>query len=414
MAYGKQSSAALKKETTSGTAVIPNTFYELLSENISVDFVNEPSSPAVGIRSKMYRQNKGKIQAPSGNIKFTLEPKTLGHFLTAIYGTAASVTSGTVGSTTKFTHVFTETSNAASIPTYTLDFYTPDVGTSGTTKRYYGVRFGQLAFDENNGVFEGSCSVLAAGAFLTAQIETAAASAATGLTLSQTAGLVATDVLIVGWGSANEEAVTVSTIPSTTTITCPATTKAHAAGEVVVIKPATPSYSLGRQFTMYGGLTTGTMANRGGGSLFEIGTSLASLSTMNVEKYRFEFGQELEARHAARGYEHALGYPVAVLQKGYDAKVKVEQYMQDPQWLNYTRSRTGLATKMTLRSGNMDAATEGYELLTIETPEAYIKGHNYDLGNDAIVDEKLDFDCYYNATSGFVSRITLVTTVSAF
>lgn len=414
MAYGKRSSAALKKETTSGTAVRPNTFFELLSENITVDPVVVASSPAANTRSKMYRANKGKIQAPSGNIKFTAEPKTLGHFLNAIYGTPSSSATGDAGGTTYYTNVWTEVTNSSTIPTYSLDIYTPDIGTRGTTKRYFGCRFGQFAIEQNNGVFEGSVSVLAQGAFVVEEIGTATATGAVTLVISKTSGLTTSDTIIVGWGSANEETATISAINvDGITLTVSALTNTHAVGDRVVILPQTPSYTLGKQFTFYGGTTTGANANKGGGATFLYGETLGAATTpMLIEDYRFELGQELEARHAARGYTHNDSYPVAILTKGYDATVKFSQYYQDPRFINIARRRLPVATIFQTYAGNIDADAADVEWLKIETPEIYVKGHNPDVGNDDIIDEQIEADCYHNTTSGFVSRCTIKTTVN--
>jgi hypothetical protein len=416
MAYSKRGAAALKKQSSADTPVRPDTFFELLSKSgLDVDAQIVSSSPLKNSRSKNQRANKGKINAPSGTIKFTAEPKTIGHFLNGIYG-EDSVSSGTAGSTTYYTHVWTETLSAAAIPIYTLDFYQYDIGTRGLTERYYGCRFGQLMIDENNGVLEGSVSIMAQGAFIVEEIGTATTATGTTVILSKTAGLTTSDTLILGWGTANEEEVTISNINADgVTLTVSATANNHAQGDRCVIKPQTASFTLGKQFTFYGGTTTGSNALQGGGSKMLYGATLgAATNVLYIESFGFDFGQELEARHAAGGYTHTDSYPRVILQKGYEATVKFSQYFQSPEFQNVVRRREPIAAIFEAHAGNIDSAATNLETLKIEMPEIYIKPHAIDLGEDEILNEQMEAVIYSSASNGFVTRFTVVNTVADF
>lgn len=398
MAYGKRAYAALKKETTAGTAVKPDVYFEMMEESINPNYENNYLAPAAGTRSKTYRAVIGKNGPPTGSIKIPVQAKTIGYFLTGIYG---APTTGSATDTTAYPHTFTETATGT-IPTYTLDFGYTDLS---YVHRLYGVRYGNLKFGFEDNTLMADMDVQALGMFTVAQVTTTATSG-TALVISATAGITTDDTITVSYGdSTNSADYTVSAVDTdgvTLTLGSAITGKTHTAGDRVVIKSSTPSYSLGSTFTGIGG------------TQFSIGTTLGTVAAADAEDFTFELAQELEARHALTGIAESDRWPVANLVKGYEAKCSFGWYHSDPKWVNSLRARAQLAVKVVSTGTTLAGAATVYDSLTINLPNLRLNSFRPPIGSDDIIQEDIEATAVYDTTAGYVSSIVLVCTVAAF
>ena len=91
---------ALIKESTAGDAVTPDTFVGILSESIVPEFAITPVQTIAGERERNVRSIPDKIEI-GGDVEFYIEPKTIGHFLRALFGapTTQVLTAATAFST---------------------------------------------------------------------------------------------------------------------------------------------------------------------------------------------------------------------------------------------------------------------------------------------------------------------------
>lgn len=398
MAYGKRAYAALKKETTAGTAVKPDVYFEMMEESINPNYENNYLAPAANTRSKMYRAVIGKNGPPTGSMKVPVQARTIGYFLTGIYG--APTTTGPTD-TSAYTHSFSETATGT-IPTYTLDFGYTDLS---YVHRLYGVRYGNLKFGFEDNTLMADMDVQALGMFTVAQVTTTASSG-TALVISSNKGITTDDTITVSYGdgtnSADYAVSAVNVDGVTLTLGAAISGKTHTAGDRVVIKTSTPSYTLGSTFTGIGG------------TQFAIGTTLAGVANADAEDFTFEMAQELEARHALTGIAESDRWPVANLVKGYEAKCSFNWYHSDPKWVNYLRARSQLAVKLVSTGTGLAGAATVYDTLTVNLPNLRLNSFRPPIGSDDIIQEDIEATAVYDTSAGYVSNIVLVNAVSAY
>lgn len=396
MAYGKRAYASLKKETASGTAVTPNVPFEFFEESINPNYENNYLAPAANIRSKMYRAVIGKNGPPTGTIKIPVQAKTIGYFLTGTYG---SPSTSAPADTTAYTHTFTETATGT-IPTYTIDFGYTDLS---YVNRFYGVRFGNMRtmFEDNTLMAE--FDVQAIGAFTVTQVTTTASSG-TALVVASTAGLVTGETITVSYADTTNSADYTITVNSETSLTLGSaiTGKTHTAGDRVVLKTQTPSYSVGSTFTGVGG------------TQFAIGLTLGTVANADAEDFTFEFAQELEARHALTGTAESDRWPVANLVKGYEAKASFKWYHSDPKWVNYLRARSQLAVQVTSTGTVLAGAATVYDSIRFDLANLRINSFRPPIGSDDIIEDEIEATAVYDSSNAFVSRVVLVNNVSSY
>jgi hypothetical protein len=391
--YGKYEYLKVKKETTAGTAVTPDVPLEFMEADLDPNIENNFLSVAVAHRGKNQRLVAGKNGPVTGSIKLPVQAKTFGHPLQWTFG--APSTSGPTDSA--YTHVFTPNA-AGTIPTYTADFALMGLG---YVHRVFGMRGASLKTSYSDNALMADCGISALGAFTVARVTTTAGSGTT-LVISSTQGLTTSDTITVSYGDGtNSEDLTISNINADgVTLTVSSISKTHTAGDRVVIKSSTASYTVGSQFSGIGG------------SQFYIGSAIGSVAAFDAEDYTMDFSQEIDARHALTGVKESDRWPYTALVNGYEFKTSFKFYHSDPKWIDYMRGRSQLATKLEA-TGDLIGAT-ATDLLRIELFDLRVDSYLPKYGQDGTVEEDISATVKYDSSAGFFGRITLINTTATY
>lgn len=224
---------ALIKEVTAGVPLTPTTFFQFYKSTINTDLKLDEDNPIAGVRSNPFNQFMG-MREHSGQLTVLGEPNTLQYFLDMLLA-AGSITGGG----DPYTHPFTEgLSNS----------YTLDLAKGQIVERFWGVQAEALESTWNKNKMELNVDISARGSFLSRQI-TSISTVTLVLDISYdpnpTTGLVTGDLvrIIKADGSSTLD-TTVSSITNGTTVVLAASAAAFAAGDSIVLRPQTPSYSI--------------------------------------------------------------------------------------------------------------------------------------------------------------------------
>jgi len=399
-AYGKRGYLAVVKETTAGTAVKPTNYGYFDAESIVTGYESDVLGPAANTRSKNYFMVPGKNAAPAGQLSMQMQPAILGHFLSGCFGSPS--TSGPTD-TAAYTHTFASTASG-SIPTYTLDIGNTD---STYVKRYVGCQFGNYKPYIKGNVWMTDFSVMARYSFTKAKVATTASSGTT-LVLDSNHGLTTSDTIYVSFKDSTNQAeytiAAVNTNGTTLTLGSAITGVTHTAGDLVVIKKSTPSYSSASPYMQWmGGTTT------------SIGTTVSGASAVQrLEDFTIDFNQDLEARYAPNGTGDFSRFPATILVKGYGATMTTKFYHQDLTYLSYLRDRQDIAFVVTTSGNLISGAATTKDSVTHKIAAARINPYDVNLGSDGIIEEAITAVCATSTSDGYDVQVVLVNGTSAY
>lgn len=462
--YSRIGSASLKKEVTANTAVIPDTFFHINEEDIATDFAYTPSTPVASNRAINLRAVKNKIPAPAGTIQVNVDPKTWGHFINGIYGgvttgrylpitgESASFTVGetVTGGTSSATGVVALDSNGefllltspsgtftagetitggtsaatATVTTYSslvyghvgtlpdssFITYTLQLNYTDSAIRYTGVRFHGLdAVGQSDNIITAGVKMMAQGQFRHAKVTAITTSGSTKtITVDQTTGLVATDVIKIyrpgtGFIDLNGSGVkteAITAVASTTTFTLATLTTATAVGDLVVLAPQTASYTSGNEFAWVGG------------SLGYLGNTISTLASEALEDFTFIVNTDFEERHGVQGILFKDRFPTALIEKGTIGSGTFKAFYQDEDFIRLSRLTTAQAFRIRC-FGDVIAGTLVNEIW-FTFPQVQLDPYQTNMANDAVVDEDVPFTAFYNSTVGYLSRAVLINDVTSY
>jgi len=350
--YSKLGYLALKKESTAGTAVTPDTYIELLEENIKVMYNNQPIDSIAGDRSNRLRSVKDKITI-EGSITCYVDAKTIGYFLECALGDA---TTTTLTAATAFQHVFTPSS---SVVTYTFDVKKAN---KNYVYRYAGVRISRISFSQVDNKIQATMDIQAQKAFVGSRITTSVG-AGTTLTLDQTSGLTTSDTILVldkDDHATEVDELTISSVDSETQLTTSSIDVTLDVNDIVVIKKATASYDLGANLTWIGG------------SDYLIGTKATypvdNTSAVDVDDFSCEFVNELDIRHSAVGINHIDRFPTNILLKSFGATGTFSKFFENIGFLEDLRNSQGIGTRLRAQGDELESNSAVAAVVTFGTP----------------------------------------------
>lgn len=395
--YAKLGYLMLSKETTAGTAVFPGTGIELLSESIVTNWDFTPSETIAGNRSANLRPIKNRVGPATGSIEILVEPNTLGHFLTGVFGEA---TDSTLEALLSFQHDFE--------PLTTLETYTMDVKIAGENyvERYFGVMIESVEFTMEDNKVKLTINVQAQRSFQNARITTAAGSG-TALLVDQTSGLVAgsdTIIILDRLDPSTELAeLTVTTVTDENTLVVSTIGVALEVDDIVVIKKQTPSYDLSNELIFSGGAQV-ALANGANG--------IQNLSAYtNVEDITVTITNDLEPRWTAVGNDVIDRFPACILIKGVTVEGSFTQFHTNPEMLDILRELEQTTLRFEWLGGTLasnvaaaasaDVETDGADTITIAVDTAG------EAGNDWAYDVVLGTGALSAALSGKLITVTL-------
>lgn len=224
---------AMKKESTKGTAVIPNVYIPIFSESLAMNMNLNDVNPIMGLKAKRLTTIKG-MRDYKGEIVALGEPNVAGYLLDMFLRK-----SGTSGSN-PYTHTFV-LSTSANPNSYTVDILRGQI-----VYRYIGVEAYSIGAEFDDNLMKLKVGVSALNMLGPVEITNNATGT---LTLSidhdpaPTTGFVATDTVRLFKADGSVVDTTVSSVTNGTVLVVGSATGV-VAGDMIALRPATPSYTL--------------------------------------------------------------------------------------------------------------------------------------------------------------------------
>lgn len=468
--YSRLGYFALKEESAENTAVKPDVFVPLMSEDIVTEWGAVAATPVAGNRALNLRPVETAIAPPSGTVNILIEPKTIGYFLKGVYGALSSgqlikintlsadftvgetVTGGTSSVTATvvatssegdyvlvssasgdFTDGETITGGTSSSTAVVVDFattryghqfvapqsslptFTVEIGLGDEAYRYTGVRFNALgSIAQSDNIITAALNMTARAEFKHARVTAVESSGAGAHTIDvdQTTGLAASDTIKVyrpgtgylDFSASSVKTHTINAVTSETTFTITNLETALAVGDLIVIAPQTPSYSVDSEFSWIGG-SIATVANTI--------TSAVSASGDCIEDFELVVTNEIEGRHCANGTNVINRFPGKNLLKGLTGSGSLTRTYTDPTYLDRMRNSTPTAIYVKHEGGQIGSTGLKFEL-GWRTPLAIFQAFNPSISEDDLLNQEMPFDMYDSEDDGYFHKAVLVNDVSSY
>lgn len=469
--YSREGYAALKPEVTENTAVIPDTFFPIMSEDITPEWGATPAMPVSAKRTKNLRSIQTAIPAPTGTINLEVEPNTIGYFLKGVYGsinsgqlmrmTVASgdwtvgdtvtggsslttatvafvsseldyllvtspsatftdgetITNASTGTGTLTQHDATVFGHEFTAPQSTLPTFTMEIGYAEKSYRYTGTRFNAISFAQSDNIMTAAVTMTARAVFTHARVTTieSAGVGAHTLLLDQTTGLVVADSIKVyrpgtgflDFSAASVKTHAIGTIPSETSITITNLETSLAVGDLIMLAPQTPSYDVTREFSWIGG--SDAVVNDGLTAAITAGTS----ATDCIEDFEFTLTNNIEPKHCAKGTNIVDRFPAANYLTGLEGSGSLTRTYTDDTFFDRLRNNTSTAIYITTQ-GDQIGVTGQYDALELRTPSAIFQPFNANISEDDLLNQEMSYDIYDSTTDGFAHKALLVNDIASY
>ncbi len=334
--------AAIKKEVTKGTAVTPDVYVPYYSQSMNTDMKLISDEPIYGTTFKRF-QTLQNIRSHGGSLSVMAEPNSAARWLDMVAAKTATTGAG------PYTHTYAA-SNTVSPNSYTLD-----ISLGSQVVRFFGVEAGKVnfGFDDDKMVLALD-DVAALGSFYGREVSTVTGSGPYTITFktnydaSPTTGLVVGDLIqLYRISTGTYINATVATIPTATTITVTENVALGAVGDVVTLRPATPTLSLLTPFLW-------------GRTEFRFGATAAG--ALSATQTRLESGSELTLSHEFEENEGARRSgafdPAALVRTVYDLEGSVKMFFDKPEQIRYWQG----IEKRSLVMRSFSGTTSEYEL----------------------------------------------------
>jgi len=381
---------ALKVETTPGTAVTPNIFIPLVSENIKSDVAYKADRRMKGLSWKSDDLLQGE-RKHEGDIVIYADADSLGHFLnmTLLKGT-------TTGSSTGYTHPFT-----VGEP----DSYTIEIQKGPFAVRYFGVKADSLRLEFEDGLLKATASIKAMGQFSVATLKENLSGSVTSLKLAHNyddkpnTGLVVGDTITLKLDSgAYQDIVITSVNTDGETIGFGALSITATAGNPIYLKAQTPSYTglskpLMKGNTLVGIASTSALATTNAGAK-ATATPIYDL-IIDIKNNLFDA--------PATGSKD----PYQLLTQLRESQITISRLFesedQRQKWLDMTKQAITIITLGSVISGGSTK-----EQLTIKFHKVKLLENNYTAELGSLIQEDQSFEVLYDSTDAMALEVSLV------
>lgn len=225
---------AIKKQTTSTVAVTPNIYVPYYSQSVTTDPHFQSDEPIFGRRFKRLQTLQG-IRSHGGSISVMAEPDSSPLWHDMLAALVANDASGNP------IYSYDHGESATLDPNY----YTMDISYGSYVERFWGIGAEKLTYAWNGEKMMYNMDVAGLGSFNgreIASITTTVVTLKTDYDPNPTNGLVASDLVKIVKADGTTTNFTVSSITATT-VTLSATAAAFAAGDMLVLRPASPTLS---------------------------------------------------------------------------------------------------------------------------------------------------------------------------
>lgn len=470
--YSRTAYLALRKETTEGTALTPNVFIPLLSEDIVTEWGDVAAQPVANNRALNIRSVGTAIPAPTGTITLQVEPRNLPHFLLGVGG---AVTTGryvpitspsaafTVGETitggssactatvtaydsegtyilsgapsTTFTDAETITGSSSAstatvtkfdtaayghqflMPQTTDETYTVEIGFDNEAYRYTGVRFNAITYNQSDNVLTLEVTITARYEFKHARVTavTTSGAGAKTITVDQTTGLVASDSIKLYRPSTSTFQDFQAASDQIHTINAVSSETAFTITDLQVSTVVGDLIVLSPQTPSYAV----------GNELAWIGQSVVTLSTTmdlvlsagtteSIEDFELTIENAIEPRHAANGINVKDRFPATSFLAGFQGSGSISRTYTDPEFLDKLRKSRRFAMRVLTTGAALPTATDFNFLVDIRIPDALHQPFNPSISNDDLLNQEMPFELYYNSTDGFALKVLVVNENTAY
>lgn len=313
-----------------------------------------------------------------------------------------------VNAGTVYGHQFTGPQN--SLPTFTVE-----IGFQNEAYRYTGVRFNALSsLAQSDNIITAAIGLTARAAFTQARV-TAVLTTGSGsktITLDQTTGLAASDTIKVyrpgtgflDFSASSVKTHTINSVASETSITVTDLQTALAVGDLIVIAPQTPSYSIDSEFSWIGGSTVKTSTT----------PTLALAATADsIEDFELVLTNEIEGRHGANGTNKINLFPATNFLKGLTGSGKLTRTYTDPTYLDQLRNQT-LRSLEVKHTGSQIASTGVYHSVSWRVPDIRLEPFNANVTEDDLLGQEMEFNMFYSTSSAYLMKAILVNANTAY
>lgn len=372
---------AVKKEATTATAVKPTNFLRYREGDIGFAQEIIEANPIQNNRWNPLTAVPGKITT-DGEFKLDVDAKEVWFWLmAALWNYTKATLSGAA-----IKHTFATWNDLISLTVEQLKWN--GASTDYEVIRAYGALVDSFEISGSDGLCEMSVKFKSYGVFVKGDFTASSIIwAPATITVKDTRGLVATDVIKLSEtsGTLNTENTTVTAVTNGTTFTA-TTTKAYAIANVpkVELRPQTASY--GAQALPFSFVHAD----------FQFGTDLttaAAAAFTNVENWTFTYENQLEERYGSNAAS-----PSIIAPKGATAKIKFTKFFANSadrdNYLNLTRS----ALILSLDLWKVIGATAYNYKLAIKMSDVRYTSYEMPTGTDDLYAVDLEGTCFYDST----------------
>jgi hypothetical protein len=378
---------ALKKETTKGTAVTPNVYVPYYKQSMATDPNLISDEPVYGNKFKRFQALQG-LRSHSGSITAMAEPNSIAYLLDMF-----STHTGVTGSN-PYTHAYGASS------TTDPNSYTIDISLVSQVVRFMGVEASKIAFNWDGEKMVVDMDMAGLKSFYgreIASVSTTTVVLKTDYDPSPTDGLVANDLVklttVDGVTTLN---TTISSITNGTTIVLGASAASFNAGDMLLLRPATPSLSLLTPFLW-------------GKTQFCFGAD--ATTALSATQTRLEPGSVITLMHDFQdktGSKRSGAFdPASLPRDQYDAQFKAKKYFDLPDDIKYWNAINKRACVMRAYSGSSNQ----YELrVTLNNMKINTDPIPTDSGS--VIYHDFDFMPQYDTTDGQAFDVKVINAVA--
>lgn len=391
---------AIKPEASEGVAVIPNTFLPVDSAEFETDLGLSADRRMQGLQWETNGLSYGP-RSHKGTLKFWCDPIVIGYLLDMALLLGSETGNGTDG----YTHPFTPEG---------FQSYTIEIARGPYAQRFFGVRVNELKLMFEDGKMKCEIAVEAMG-MVSAQTLAAnlTGASSTSVQLSQNYdlfpnnGLVATDQLVIGADTVNEETATIQSINANgfAVTVSSAVANSHTAGEGIYLKAQTPSFSALPNPIMFGDVLVGFGADASAAT-----TAAASKSTATpVHELELTFSNNLLAAPTTTSRS-----PYRLLPQQRSCVVTIKQLFSSPEqhrkWMEIEKQ----AICIVAYGKVINVSTPTRNKLTWTLHKALLESDKQPLTIGEFIMEEQTYRAAYDSSDAKAITVSLVNTKASY
>lgn len=330
-----------------------------------------------------------------------------------------ALTGGTSGATaTLGVNAGTVYGHEFKAPQTTLPTFTVEIGYADQAYRFTGVRFPAFnSITAEDNIITAELAMFARAEFKFGRVNTitAGGSGTRVVLCDQTQGLVVGDTVkifrpstgaFIDLNGSGVKTNVITAISPNVSISMTVLTDSTAVGDLVMLAPQTPSYSVAKELSWIGG-SVARVADT-------MTTAIsASAALASIESFELAITNEMEARHAALATGIPGRFPTANHLKGFMGNGTLRKAFADMSFLDRLRNNT--KTSLNIRhTGDQIASTGVYYTLDWRMPNTIFSPWHPAMENDALLDEEMPFDLYRETSPAYTTKVLLVSDATSY